>query len=219
VKIILALADDILTIVVAVISSLGAVTLSAVLAETFSQRRRKERSRSLVATCLESIYVQSPPIEYYFSALISPGEGLEWDEEWIPLVIELSVRTAPFKIPFDKVRENLLDLDSNLAEMILNLDIRVNVINRLIDQSTRTYSPVPTATMAQEEMVANLQLTKKTNISIAECVRLLSTYSGNARKQLFAGKTKIVIDWSTVDRKLREIDRYLMESIHTTPSN
>jgi hypothetical protein len=193
-----------------VISSLGAVILSAFLAHYLSGRKQKNRSRSLVAMCLESLYVQSPAIENYFSILSGLSEGWSWTQATLPVLFGYSNRTKPFDIPFDKIRENILDLGFDLADMILKLEIRIRGLNGFLVEYCELYSQQ--SKIERREMLRNLEADKKVNAAIGEYVGLVASASKSARKQLFEKRKKIVVDWNSTDAKSHEVDRLLMEA-------
>ncbi len=161
---------------------------------------------------MEILYVQSPAIERYFSLLTGPSEGVSWTEESLPLLFDLSSRTRPYDIPFDKIRENLLNLDADLADMIVKLEIYVRSLNDWLTEDIEGSTSFSTQSKeSYREMLNGLRLNKKVNTAIAEYVRLLAQASRNARRQLFAGKKKISFDWASVDKKLGEIDSMFLE--------
>ena len=194
------------------ISSLGAVIVSAFLALYLSERKEKKRSRSLVATCLESLYIQSPIIEYYFSLLAGTPKGVSWTrtKETLPVLFEYSNRTKPFDIPFDKVRENLLELNVDIADMIMRLEIRVRQLNRFLVEWTEAFSDQRKTNYG--EILKDLDANQRLYGWMAEYVRLLAFTSRNARKQLFEGRRKIIVDWGSVEAKDDEMDKLYMES-------
>ncbi len=160
--------------------------------------------------CLESLYVQSPAIDTYFSVLSELSEGVSWTLTSLPFLFGYSNRTEPFDIPFDKIRENILDLEFDLADMMMLLEIRVRELNRFLMEDTEYFSFQSKTDHA--EMLKALENDKRVNMAIAEYIRLIATASRNARKQLFEGRKKIVIDWSSVDAKHQEVDKRFMEA-------
>jgi len=164
----------------------------------------------LVATCLESLWLQSPEIQTYFSLLSGTEREVSWTKETLPLLFGYSNRTKPYDIPFDKVRENILNLDYDLANTVLKFELRVYEANRMLTDATQTFSSQSRADRV--EMLKDLDDHKSMYKAIAESVRLLSLAANNTRKQLFEGKRKIVVDWSLVDSKSLEIDKLLLKA-------
>lgn len=200
--------DDVVTVVIAIISSLGAVALSAFLTHNFSGREERRRSRSLVATCLESLYLQSPDIETYFSLL--SGSSLSWTKQTLPLLFQWSERTKPYDIPFDKVRENILNLDYDLSNTVIRFELRIRDINLFLTQLSTDFSYQ--SKTDHVEMLKDLDVHKTMYKAISENVHLLSTVASKARRQLFEGRKKVDVDWSSVDAKYNEIQKLLLES-------
>jgi hypothetical protein len=115
---------------------------------------------------------------------------------------------------FDKIRENLLDLDPDLADMILKVEMRVGLLNRTFIEEKAPLSNLPrNSKVGYEEVSANLRTNTNVNEAVSECVRLLADTSVKARRELFAGKGKLVVDWNPVDKKIREIDKLLMDTL------
>ena len=183
--------------------------LSAFLSHNLSGRREKRRSRSLVATCLESLYVQSPAIEFYFSLLSGLSEGASWTQATLPVLFGYSDRTKPFDVPFDRVRDNILNLNLDLADMILVLELRVRQINGFLKEDTQFFSNQSKTN--HDEILRNLESNRRSNVAIAEYVGLVASMSKSVRKQLFENTKKIVVNWSSVEAKAREIDMIFLE--------
>ena len=200
--------DDIVTIVIAIISSLGAVALSAFLTHNFSGREERRRSRSLVATCLESYYLQSPEIETYFSLL--SGSSLSWTKETLPVLFGWSDHTKPYDIPFDKIRENILNLDYDLANTVIRFQLQIRDINFFVTEATRDFSYQ--SKTDHGEMLKDLDAHRSMYKAISENVKLLSAVASNTRRQLFRGRKKVRVDWSSVDAKFNEIQKLLLEA-------
>src|SRR5207247_7031535 len=119
--------SDVVTVLVAVISSLGAVTLSAFLSDFFRERRGRKRAKSLVVACLDSVYIQMPEIESDFRSLSKNV----WGEDNLPAVFSLSKNLSTIDTSlFDKVRENLLELDVELANAMVSYELYLRRINR-----------------------------------------------------------------------------------------
>jgi hypothetical protein len=223
--------DDVITVTVAVASSLSAVILSAVilsafLAQTLSERKEMKRSRSLAASCLAIHFVQSPPIEKYFDLLTGPTEGVAWTEESLPLLFEESRRMKPYDIPFNKVHGNLLNLDRVLADVIIKLEIFVGYINEWLLDNTEGYSSFSSQSqMTKSQILKGIETNKKINRAISEFIGLLATESRAARWRLFAKKKKrfsfgerkrIIFDWSPIDKKYYEVNDLFLEPMKSS---
>jgi hypothetical protein len=140
-------------------------------------------------------------------------DGEPWSQNSLPVLLDLSSRTRPYDIPFDKVRENLLNLDSDLADMVVKLNILIHQLNWWLRENTEGLVGYSThSTSSHSQMLDGLQRTKKTNRAMAEYVFLLAQTSKEWRRQLFAGKKKLIIDWKPIDTKLQEIDHTFVEA-------
>ena len=159
---------------------------------------------------MESLWLQSPEIQTYFSLLSGTERGLSWRKETLPLLFGYSNRTKPYDVPFDKVRENILNLDYDLANAVLRFELRVYEANRMLTDATQTFSSQ--SRVDRDEMLKDLEDHKNMYKEVAESVRLLARAANNTRKQLFEGKRKIVVDWSLVDAKSLEIDKLLLKA-------
>jgi len=147
-------------------------------------------------------------VENYFSMLSGLSEGVPWTRETLPLLFGYSNRTKPFDIPFDEVRQNLLDLDVDIADMIMRLEIRIRQLNGFLTESTERFSD---QSKNHDEILRDLKAHKRVHIAFAEYVRLLAFASRTARKQLFDGRKKVVVDWSSIEAKYHEIDKLFLE--------
>ncbi len=146
--------------------------------------------------------------------LIGPGKGVSWTEESIPFLLELSDQAVPFNIPFDKIRENLLDLEPGLANTILRLDLRVDLLNRTIIQEKTTISSLArNSKTGYHDILSRLEVNKQINAALLESIKLLAQTGIKARQQLFAGNKKLVVDWSSVDKQFKEVEKRLAESV------
>jgi hypothetical protein len=159
---------------------------------------------------MESLWLQCPDIQSYFWLLSGTDRGLSWTKETLPVLFGYSNRTIPYDIPFGKIRENILDLDYDLANLVLKFELRIQVINRMLTEATALYSSQSKTDYG--EMLKDLEAEKNIYKAYSEFVRLLSFAASSVRKQLFEGKKRIIVDWTLADSKSNEIDKLLLKS-------
>jgi hypothetical protein len=202
-------AADIVTVVVAVVSSLGAVTLSAFLADFFRERRGWKKARSLAVACLESVYIQMPEIETYFKTLARGVEG----EENLRSLFSISKTVSLVDISlFAKVRENLLNLEFELANAIVSLELYVRRINREAKGWVELLSEGYTEKGSTERaaLVPYLKRNSKVFGKEVELIITLTNLIVTLRKQLFERRRlpnrrkKVEVDWAPVTKKSQE---------------
>src|SRR2546428_7103874 len=204
--------SDILTVVVAVISSLGAVILSAFLADYLRDKRDRNRARSLVVACLDSVYIQMPGVESFFKSL----SRNVWTEQSFPALFSLSKTTTEIDLSlFAKIRENVLKLDVELADAMVSYELWFRRINREVKGWTEILSEgyVNEGTVQRAAIIPYLRLNSKFFQKEMELMITLANVTVDLRAQLFAGKKKITVDWSPVEKKSKESLDALAETL------
>ena len=93
--------------------------------------------------------------------------------------------------------------------MILVLELRVRQINGFLKEDTQFFSNQSKTN--HDEILRNLESNRRSNVAIAEYVGLVASMSKSVRKQLFENTKKIVVNWSSVEAKAREIDMIFLE--------
>ena len=207
-----------MTVLVAVVSSLGAVTLSAFLTDFLRDRRVRNRTKSLVVACLDSVYTQMPEIEAYYRSL----SRSVWVSETLPGIINISKNLSPIDLSlFDKVRENLLMLSVELANAMVSFELYIRRINRETKGWIEILSPDYTAErpfhrdMLPEYLNRNSKVFQKE----VELIETLTALAVNLKGQMFRGQKKITVDWEPVIKKSQETLDAAAEVMSPSPTN
>lgn len=210
--------SDVITVIVAVVSSLGAVTLSSFFAQFIADKKDATHARTMVAACLESVLLQSAWVGKYFKSLAGSTEEawktdnvyMVWKKEDFQFVAQIARRAKPFDVPFDKIRENLLDLDVDLADLILRLEYSVRFVNDVIAEKHSELSTLDnpeTTPETRAEQLATLNLQARINHAYHEYILTLASELRKVRDQLILGKKKMVVHWARVDEEFDRVNK------------
>ncbi len=181
------------------------------MADFFREKRERIRARSLVVATLNSVYVQLPELAIFFGSL----SKIIWSEETLPVAFSLSKNLRQIDTSlFDKVRENLLRFDVELANAILAFEIRVLQLNRVAKEVAGNIaedSPMASGRWKPANVVNYLKLYSKYNSKQVEFANAIGELAAKLRDQLFAKTKKIIVDWTNVDRLTEEAQVALAE--------
>jgi hypothetical protein len=193
--------SDILTVLVAVVSSLGAVTLSAYLAEYFADKRERKKARGAVLACLNLIYLQLPDLKTSFGIF----SKTEWTEDLFPVLSNFLQNLKPIDTsPFGKIHDNLLNLDSELSTAIGHYELELLVVNSTISMLTKYLSD-------PREAATFLNMARPYFGKMEEFVAKLYSITLGIRTQTYLRRKKFEIDWDPLRRNFKEANEALIE--------
>lgn len=191
--------SDILTVLVAVVSSLGAVTLSAFLAEYFADKRERKKARGIVLACLDLIYLQLPNIKTSFGIL----SKTKWTQELFPALSIFLRNLKPLDMSsFAKIHDSLLNLDFELSAPIGQYELHLVRVNGTISMLTRYLSDPSGA-------ADFLNLTRPYFEKMESVIEMLYSITLTLRTQTYLRKKRFEIDWDPLMKNYKEAQEEL----------
>lgn len=202
---------DIITVVVAISSSLSAVFLTAYLGEYFRDRRERKRARGMVIAYVDLVYDQMPSLMAYVSVLSARNT---WEETTLPQLYRLgkTIRLVDTSF-FEKVRERLLNLDFELAVGISVFDSYVRQNNDLVEYYQETLSEDSSlfkdSSKRADTISGFLQRESDFLARLFELDKMIMDIAKEFRVQLLRHRKKVSIDFSQVSKKSKELQETL----------
>ncbi len=202
-----------LPLILAILSGPSTVAVGILLRESMRHRRQKRSIESLVVAYLDEMVPAIAALSSFFGYVAG---DTSWNENTLGVLLLLAKESGPLDTSFfdDKIRSNILNLDSSLAFNVLRFQRAIRELNweyrktsRLVSKDSPLFefeSATASDKLKAETISGWLKKNSKSNEKISELGPLIAGLADQLKTSLITN-TPSPIDWDPIEKKRAEL--------------